>query len=113
MAYIFTDLPADSSDLETFDGYQIARTATVARGGPCKQEDPSAGPEELILSYPPGTGSYPHHVDRAVRRSVNAMTRVVPGRRYGPFKFMSNGQLASMAVVPTLCFLMVWIMGQF
>ena len=113
MAYIFTDLPADSSDLDTFDGYHIARTATIARGGPCKQEDPSAGPEELILTYPSATRAYPRYLERTVRRSVNAMTRVMPGRRIGPYKFMTNGQMASMAVVPTLYFLMVWVLGQF
>ena len=112
MAYIFTDLPADSSDLETFNGYHVARSATIPRGGPCKREDPNAGPDELVLSYPSCTSGDPY-IERSIRRSVNAMTRVMPGRSYGPFKFMTNGQLASMAVVPSLCFLMVWIMGQF
>ena len=112
MAYIFTDLPADSSDLETYDGYHVARAATVARGGPVKRDDPGEEPSELILSYPSATRGEPY-IDRTIRRSVNAMTRVGPGRRYGPHKFMTNGQLASFAVVPTLCYLMVWIIGQF
>lgn len=113
MAYIFTDLPADSSELETYNGYHVASAATVARGGPVKREDPGEGPAELVLSYPSATRGYPKFLQRTVRRSTNAMTRVIPGRSIESHKFMTNGQLASFAVVPTLCYLMVWIIGQF
>ncbi|MBZ0134748.1 MAG: hypothetical protein K8I27_00075 [Planctomycetes bacterium] len=108
MAYIFTDLPADSSELDTYNGYHVARTATIACGGPVRRD----GPEELILTYK-GTSNNRRAQIPTNQRSAKPMTRVIPGRRHNPPKFVSNGQLASLAIVPCLCYVMVWMLGRF
>ena len=60
-------------------------------------------------AYHPGLNSlYVPYVDHCLE-----MTRAVPGRRYGMTKFMTNGQLASLAIVPSLCYVMVWVIGRF
>ncbi|MCA8911753.1 MAG: hypothetical protein KDB82_08610 [Planctomycetes bacterium] len=111
MPYVFYDLPADSSELETYNGYHVARAPKVAGGGPVKREDPHAGPDELILHYPSMSTSFPPR-SYTVRRASNALIRVAPGRRLTMGGFLTTPQLASLLSVPSLCFVLVWLIGR-
>ena len=111
MAYVFLDLPADSADLETFDGYHVARSVSVAGGGPVKREDLSAQPTELILHHPSMTSAYPPRT-YTVRRAASSLTRIAPGRPFSMGPFLTGPQLASLLSVPSLCFSLVWLLGK-
>lgn len=112
MAYVFLDLPADSADLETYNGYHVARSARVASGGPVKRDDPTAGPNELLLHYPAPSGSYRPR-SYTVQRAANALTRFAPGKPFFMGRFLTAPQLASLVSVPGLCFALVWLIGKF
>jgi hypothetical protein len=110
MAYVFYDLPADSADLETFNGYHVTHAATVARGGPAKKEDPFSPPEELVLS----SHRQPWFAPAARRMRMSApLARRVPSRAWCLRGFISTREAASLLSVPSLCFLMVWLIGRF
>jgi hypothetical protein len=109
MAYVFYDLPADSSELETYHGYQVSRVVAEPRGGAVKREDLFAPPAELVLQ-----GKRRPWFEPVVARmnATPGMARRVPTRAWCTRGFFSAKALASYLCVPSLCFLMVWIIGR-
>ena len=99
MPYVFYDLPADSADLETFNGYHVGRVFPQPRGGPVLRKD-----TELVLTY---------H-----RQPWFAPATVCAGRTFKGYPrrrlrgFMSPAQAASLLSVPSLCFIAIWLLGH-
>ncbi|MBK8207463.1 MAG: hypothetical protein IPK87_11865 [Planctomycetes bacterium] len=102
MAYCFLDMPADSSDLDTFQGYFVARAPRVAKGGPIRR--PS---DELLLNLPPAGSVRPYPEPVEYRRGKRV---VVLARHQTPLA--PNYLLASWLAVPALCGALVWMIGM-
>lgn len=113
MGYVFTGLPADSSDLETLHGYVVHRRGRKPVGAsvpPPPAYDPWAEPDELELAYAAACRNVALQVARAV--AAPAARRFTPkARRFGA-AFPATSALASMLVVPALCFGLVWLLGR-
>ena len=109
MPYIFYDLPADSSELETVHGYQVSRIAYRASGGPVKREPAFAPPAELILEGPRRPWFEPA---MARVQPAPGMARRAPTRAWTTRGFISTRALAGYVCVPSLCFTLVWLMGH-
>lgn len=112
MAYLFTGLPADSSELETLHGYAVARRGRKPVGAPLPPAaayDPWQEPDELELSWTRESSARPV----VARPVVAAVARRAPlaARRFG-IPFPSTGALASLLIVPGLCFCLVWLIGR-
>lgn len=105
MAYLFADAPADSADLDTYNGYVVAKAPSVARGGPVSR----AG-DELVLKLPPaGSLSWFKATPPAYRlvRGLKVPVRAVTQESIAPAAW-----LASWIWVPALCGAMVWVLGM-
>jgi hypothetical protein len=111
MAYVFYDLPADSADLETFNGYHVSRVVARAGGGPVKKEDPWAPAEELTLEGRRQPWFAPA-LRRARRVAPATMARRVPSRAWCLPGFVNARQAASLLSVPSVCFVLVWLIGR-
>lgn len=112
MGYVFTGLPADSSDLQTLHGYVVARRGTKPVGAPvppAQAYDPWQEPDELELAYAAACARPEFHA-RPVPISVPR--RIKPNaRRFGQ-AFPATSALASLIMVPTLCYGLVWLIGR-
>jgi hypothetical protein len=111
MPYVFYDLPADSSELETFNGYQVSRIVTRAEGGPVAPAvDPFEPAPELVLE-----GSRRPWFEPVLSRAPAkmGMARRVPTRAWCMRGFMTPRAVASYLSVPSLCFTLVWLLGRF
>lgn len=108
MSYVYYDLPADSAELETFNGYYVARAPQEATGYAPERPDYTTGPDELRLSLAPLEATMP--VPLGERLSP---LRLVDHAPFKLGKFMSNLELAGMFVVPSLCFVTIWLIGHF
>ena len=115
MPYVFFDAPADSADLESLGGYQVARLVAEAKGGPVGPPcEPQPCTGELLLSYPPAQSYLPRPVTvaRAARpRSAGLLPASRAGRGRWTWKLAPTSALASLLVVPGLCFMAVWLLG--
>ena len=119
MPYVFYDLPADSSELETYHGYQISRLVQEPRGGTVKRpalslpngEGPSAPPAELILQGPRRPWFEPV-LARMQAPAGRTMARRVSSRAWCMRGFISARALAGYLTVPSLCFTLVWLIGR-
>jgi hypothetical protein len=107
MAYVFTDLPADSADLETYRGYHVARVVATPRGGRVPRlSDPAP---ELLLQG----GRRPWYEPALMRApALRGLARKVPTRAWCLRGFVTWRQAASLLSVPSLCFAMVWLIGH-
>lgn len=116
MPYVYLDAPADSADLETLGGYQIARLVAEAKGGPvAPPAEPETGGQELLLAYPEARSYLPRPVTvaRAARRGAGlSLPASRAGRGRWTWKLAPTGALASLLVVPALCFVAVWLLGS-
>ncbi|MBX3473124.1 MAG: hypothetical protein KF754_01935 [Planctomycetes bacterium] len=112
MAYVFVGLPADSSDLETLHGYVVARRGRKPVGAalpPREAYDPWAEPDELELAY--AAASYQRPAVAARPAAAPAPRRARPvARRFGN-PFPATGALASLLIVPGVCFGLVRLIG--
>lgn len=106
MPYVYLDAPADSSELDTYRGYQVSRLVLRAGGGPQPPRD-FIGPDELVLDLPPA-GSFAVVPAAAVIRRG----RRVPVQTRWQRPLVPNYLLASWMIVPALCGLMVWLVGH-
>jgi hypothetical protein len=106
MPYVFTGLPADSSELETFKGYHVSSAPDEPFGGPV--EPPEDGPEELVLSYS-ARRHVPQKPVRWIRTEEPNSTRHYPWRAK---TMVSNGLLASWLLIPSACFLAIWTLAR-
>lgn len=106
MPYVFTDLPADSSELETFKGYHVRRAPDEPFGGPVKPPDDA--PEELVLSYSARRRG-PRKPVRWIRREEPRSARCYPWRTR---TMVGNGLLASWLLVPSFCFIAIWTLAR-
>lgn len=111
MPYVFYDLPADSSELETFNGYQVSRIVTRAEGGPVAPAvDPFEPAPELVLEGPRRPWFEP--VLARMKTPAKGMARRVPTRAWCMRGFMTPRAIASYLSVPSLCFTLVWLIGR-
>lgn len=112
MGYVFTGLPADSSELETLHGYFVARRGTKPVGAPVPPAaayDPWQEPDELELAY---AAACNRPIVRARPTSVALPRRIKPkAGRFG-HAFPATSALASMVIVPALCYGLVWLIGH-
>jgi hypothetical protein len=110
MPYVYLDAPADSSELDTYRGYQVSRLVLRAVGGP---QPPRAfiGPDELVLDLPPAGSFAVVPAATVVRRG-----RRVPVQTRWQRPLVPNYLLASWLMVPALCGLicglMPWLVGH-
>ena len=111
MPYVFYDLPADSSELETYNGYHVSRIVHEPRGGVVKSEDPAAPPAELILQGPRRPWFEPV-LARMQAPAGRTMARRVSSRAWCMRGFISAKALAGYLTVPSLCFTLVWLIGR-
>jgi hypothetical protein len=107
MAYVFTDLPADSSELETFKGYYVSRSVKSAHGG--RVPRPWDPPTEFVLE-----GTRRPWFEPALMRaqSLPALARVARSRAWCMRGFVTWRQAASLVSVPSLCFIAIWLLGH-
>jgi hypothetical protein len=103
MGYVFLDLPADSSELETYRGYHVCRSVKSAHGG--KVPHPFEPATELVLE-----GTRRPWYEPALMRAPAArgMVRKAPTRAWCIPGFVTWRQAAALLAVPSLCFAMVW-----
>ncbi|MCA8914206.1 MAG: hypothetical protein KDB90_02250 [Planctomycetes bacterium] len=111
MPYVFYDLPADSAELETYNGYQVSRIVHKAGGSLVKRPDPSAPPAELILQGPRRPWFEPV-LARMPATPGRSMVRRSPSRAWCTRGFISARALASLLCVPSFCFAIGWLMGR-
>jgi len=112
MGYVFTGLPADSSELETLHGYVVARRGRRPVGAPVPPPtayDPWREPDELELAYAAASRLRP--AAARPKRAARARPAAPKIRRFG-FSFPATSALASMLIVPALCFGLVWLIGR-
>jgi len=111
MPYVFYDLPADSAELETFNGYQVTRLVHEPRGGTVRKPDLNAPPAELILQGPRRPWFEPA-ISRMKAPPARTMARRSPSRAWCTRGFISAKAVASLLCVPCLSFALVWLIGR-
>ncbi|MCB9893228.1 MAG: hypothetical protein H6839_02115 [Planctomycetes bacterium] len=113
MPYVFYDLPADSSELETFNGYHVSRLVHKAQGCKVKRPEPFAPPAELVLQATRRPWFEPALSRMRPAPAARSMARRAPTRAWCTRGFISARTMAALLCTPCLSFALAWLMGRF
>jgi hypothetical protein len=101
MALVFTDLPADSAEMQTLHGYAIYGPPLKAGGGP-----PPLPPRfELVRDAAFVEPLFEHPV------SISWAAAPPAARRFGE-PFPPNPLVAALALIPLVSAALVWVAGR-